>query len=137
MTKILLLFAGFVTFTAFIFYSCNPKPKTTHLKGDTLMMEAIYVIDGSTLQPIAGPVKQVTTLMDYVDSSSGESIIKKRLDTVYLLPGRDTTLIVLDSAKKPILDLHGNKQYGTSFKFPLYLNKEFVHPLRITFPNIH
>lgn len=137
MTKILLFFAGFVVFTGFAFYSCNPPTKKVQVKNDTLMMEAIYVINGSTLQPTAGPVKRVVTMMDYIDSSSGDRLIKSKLDTVYLLPNTDTSMVFLDSAKKPILDKFGQKQYGTSFKNPLYLNKAFVHPLSIQFPNIH
>lgn len=119
-----------------IFFSCKPPVKKGHVKNDTLMMEAIYVIDGSTLQPIAGPVKRVITMMDYEDTSSGDRLIKSRMDTVYLLPNKDTSMVFLDSAKKPILDKFGQKQYGTSFKNPLYLNKQFVSPTTITFPNI-
>jgi hypothetical protein len=117
---------------------------TIHARGrDTvpLVMEAIYVTNFQSLMLSAGPVRKVIVSADvpFIDSltTPGKKTIEYKfmMDSFYLIPTKDTSLIIIDSStKKPILDAAGNKQYQSSFRKPLDLNKAYCHEFPISFP---
>jgi len=127
---------------AFFFVSCASKVQNKQVKrSDTLMMEALYVTDPTTLALAGGPVKQViqADFIQKVDSTNKDKIIVTKefvQDTFYLLPTVDTTLLIKDQKGVPVLSKDGQKQFLSSFRHPLFLHKSFLSPLPIYFPNL-
>lgn len=122
----------FVVAASLFLFSCGSNNKAKAPKADTLLTEAGYVLSAQTLAFIWGPVKRVIVTAWQV--SNIDSTQKKLItDTFYLIPTADTSM----SWGKPIIDSITHKPVAhLTFRNPLYLNKKYVQPSSVNFPDI-